>query len=66
MARIPARAQWLHARWVYIHELLGEGESPEQIARLLSCDPMQVRILGMAEPESFLEPWAKKAQKEVG
>jgi|GEM_PF-4713894 len=56
----------MYARCVYIHELQAEGEMPEEIARLLSCDPMQVRLLGMTEPDSILEPWAGQAQKEVG
>jgi hypothetical protein len=56
----------MHARCVYIRELQAEGEKPEEIVRILSCDPVQVRLLGMTEPESILGPWrAEKAQKEA-
>ena len=57
--KVPARALWMHARCAYIHELLAEGDSLESIARTLSCDPGQVQLLGMTDPDSILEPWKR-------
>lgn len=59
MNPIPARTQFLFARCVYVRELVREGESHEQIARALSCDPGQVALLAMTNPAEIVAPFIK-------
>jgi hypothetical protein len=40
---------FLRARWRYIRELAAEGERFDEIARVVSCDPMQAQLIAMTE-----------------
>jgi hypothetical protein len=46
---LPARMDFLRARWRYIRELAAEGERFDEIARVVSCDPMQAQLIAMTE-----------------
>lgn len=63
---IPARVLWLYARCRYIQELAKEGETFEQIMQVLNCDPGQVQLLSMTDPESVLDPWLRRAPQPAG
>ena len=49
MRTCRCRADWgdfLHVRHLLINEWLDAGRTPEQVAKTLSMDPGQVRLIG--------------------
>ena len=44
---LPARMTWLQARARYIHEMVAEGSSFEEIVRVFAMDPGQVQLISM-------------------